>query len=144
VRDPKTGEVYEPAGLLCLTLNLLEPPKEPTATASGHCGRFPRTPGFSRLQLCVPASSGAPGYEPRKVLVFGRVPERAAAVVITSRRGVRKGARIHEGPPGPRGKFYLVALTPRFGPGRINWRDRNGRPGSRGITLMADTKGRLA
>ena len=143
VKDPKTGEVYEPAGLTCLTIYLLRPPKEPTATAAGQCGGFPRTPGFGRLQLSVPASSSAPGYEPREVLVYGRVPERAAAVALTSRRGVRRRARIHEGPPGVKGDFYLVALTPRFGPGRINWRDKNGRPGSRGIALMVDTKGRL-
>jgi hypothetical protein len=39
--------------------------------------------------------------------------------------------------------FYLIAVPANFGPGRINWLDSGGRPGSKGIRLITDTKGRL-
>jgi hypothetical protein len=140
--DPETGEEYQPAGLPCLGIALLNPPP-PTLKVSGACGSFPQTPGFSRLQHSVPTWGGAPGQEIREVLVYGRAPERATRVEITSRRGPRKPARTYEGPRGVKGDYYLAALPADFGPGRVNWLDRRGRPGSQGIRLITDTKGRL-
>jgi hypothetical protein len=123
--DPENGEVYQPAGLRCLTLYPLDPPNGQMLGAAGQCGEFPRTPGFSRLQ------SGS-----KRVLVYGRVPERATAVrvLVPGRRSI--SARLHEGPTSSRGNFYAVAVTPPLPRARINWFDGSGRPGSRGIGLM--------
>jgi hypothetical protein len=123
--DPENGEVYQPAGLRCLTLYLLDPPDGQPLGASGQCGEFPRTPGFSRLQ------SGA-----KPVLVYGRVPKRATAVRILVPGRSSINARLHEGPKSSRGDFYAVAVQPPLPGARINWFDDKGRPGSRGISLI--------
>jgi hypothetical protein len=125
--DPESGEVYQPAGLRCLALYPLDPPEERGVFlgAQGHCGEFPRTPGFSRLQ-----------FGERRVLVYGRVPERARAVhvLVPGRRSI--SARLHEGPKSSRGNFYAVAVTPPLPRARVNWFDEKGAPGSRGIRLL--------
>jgi hypothetical protein len=121
--DPEGGEVYQPAGLRCLGIFY-------GRAGSGQCGEFPRTPGFSRLQHHVtPKGAGV-----RETLVFGRAPEQATAVVVTLRGRPARRVRPIEGPPGARGDFYLVALAPGA-TGRVNWLDRRGREGSRGIEL---------
>jgi hypothetical protein len=129
--DRDTGEVYQPAGLRCLTLYPLDPPGDEMAGASGQCGEFPRTPGFSRLQS---------GFGP--VLVYGRVPKRARAVAILIPGRTSINARLHEGPPSARGDFYAVAVKPPLPRARINWFDQKGRPGSRGIELMLPSRAR--
>ena len=130
--DPESGEVYQPEGLRCLTLYLLDPPDDQVLGASGQCGEFPRTPGFSRLQ--TGASRRQTGAKP--VLVYGRVPRRATAVriLVPGERSI--SARLHKGPKSSRGDFYAVAVTPPLPGARINWFDEKGRPGSRGIGLM--------
>ena len=48
--DPESGEVYQPAGLRCLTIYPLDPPDGQMPGAHGQCGEFPRTrasAGFS-------------------------------------------------------------------------------------------------
>jgi hypothetical protein len=138
LKDPDSGELYQPAGLRCLSLVLVDPERG-SAGASGQCGEFPRTPGFSGLQ--VPAvymrgdSDEAQLLRRKPVLVYGRVPERAARVVITA-RGLRLEARPLEGPEGARGDFYAISVRPGHPDARINWLDEHGRPGSRGIALM--------
>jgi hypothetical protein len=122
--DPESGEVYQPEGLRCLTLYLLDPDND-LFRASGQCGEFPRTPGFSRLQA---------GNDP--ILVYGRVPRRAAAVRILVPGGRSIKARLHEGPKSSRGDFYAVPVKPPLPGARINWFGEQGRPGSRGIRLM--------
>lgn len=123
--DPESGEVYQPAGLRCLTIYPLDPPDGQMPGAQGQCGEFPRTPGFSRLQ-----------FGERPVLVYGRVPERARAVHILVPGRSSISARLHEGPESSRGNFYAVAVKPPLPGARVNWFDERGRPGSRGIALM--------
>jgi hypothetical protein len=124
--DPDTGEEYQPAGLRCLGLFL------PGNGGGGQCGEFPRTPGFSRITFSVPDSHGTV----REVLLYGRVPEQAKAIVV--RRAGKTWVEVGpiEGPPSARGDFYLVALPPDQVKGRVNWIDRRGREGSRGIELL--------
>jgi hypothetical protein len=131
--DPEKGEVYQPAGLRCLTLYVLDPQDDDMPlTASGQCGEFPRTPGFSRLQ----SGASRPESGAKRVLVCGRVPERAAAVSILVQGRGSINARLHEGPKSSRGNFYAVSVKPPLPRARINWFDGKGRPGSRGISLM--------
>jgi hypothetical protein len=140
LRDPKTGELYNGAGP-CLMVYALDPPSH-TFTGSGYCGPgnlgFRKTPGFSRAQLTVPAQgrrADGTRIRVRRVFVFGRTPERATAVVITSPNvGVR--AAVQEGPDSIRGDFYGIAVRPPMAGARINWLDEDGKPGSRGIRLM--------
>jgi hypothetical protein len=127
--DPDTGEEYQPAGLRCLSLRL---PEE--GSGSGQCGEFARTPGFGRSQTSVPNAAGAGGV--REVLVFGRVPGRATAVVVTVHGKVRQRVRPFDGPAAVRGNFYLLAIRPGLVNGRVNWIDADGREGSRGIALL--------
>jgi hypothetical protein len=127
--DPETGEEYQPAGLRCLSLR-----RPDAGSASGQCGEFPKTPGFGRQQTSVP-ESGAPGRV-KEVLVFGRVPERATAVVLTVHGKVRERVQPLEGPGQPRGNFYLLAIAPNLVNGRVNWLYADGREGSRGMALL--------
>jgi hypothetical protein len=140
----ESGEVYQPAGLRCVSLFLVGgPPKY--LFGSGQCGEFPRTPGFSRLQLAglVLHTRSRPQARRRNrrlprgpVLVYGRVPERATKVVVTDPNGLRLETKPHEAPKGARGDFYALAV-PQHHPGaRVNWLDASGRPGSRGIALL--------
>jgi hypothetical protein len=122
---PISGEVYQPEGLRCLTLYPLDPPDGKLLGASGQRGEFPRTPGFGRLQF---------GQNP--VLVYGRVPRRAAAVriLVPGRRSIN--ARLHVGPKSSSSNFYAIAVKPPLPGARVNWFGENGKPGSRGIALM--------
>ena len=137
--DPEPGEEYQPARLRCLGILLLDPPRGMPFQMSGACGEFPGTPGFGRQQESVPTEgrrSDGTRIRAEAVLVYGRVPERAAKVVVTSPGRPRIEARPREGPRGVRGNFYLVSLEPGLGRARINWIDRRGRVGSRGLALM--------
>jgi hypothetical protein len=129
--DPDSGEVYQPEGLRCLTLYPLDPPDD-ILGASGQCGEFPRTPGFSRLQF----GSSRPHSGAKPELVYGRVPRRATAVriLVPGERSI--SARLHKGPKSSSGDFYAVTVRPPLPGARVNWFDENGRPGSRGIGLM--------
>jgi hypothetical protein len=64
------------------------------------------------------------------------VPDRASKVVI----GAPGRSRIEVVPePGPKrfpGQYYAIPVKPPMQGARINWLDRNGNPGSRGIGLM--------
>jgi hypothetical protein len=140
LKDPDSGEVYQPAGLRCLYMFPLGAGREDYGRAAGQCGEFPRTPGFSRLQL----SAGIVARDPERNrrlrrlpdLVFGRVPERAAGVVVSAPDSMRLVARPHEGPRSARGDFYAISV-PRGHPGaRVNWVKNDGSEGSRGIALL--------
>jgi hypothetical protein len=145
VKDPQTGEVYLRAGGACLTVWVLDPPNRLDRGGSGYCGPtrelgFRKTPGFSRAQH---ATSGAARAQPnagalpaKEVLVFGAVPERATAVVITVRGVPQFRVEPQAGPKGVPGNFYLIPVKPGLGQARINWLDRNSDEGSRGIGLM--------
>jgi hypothetical protein len=130
--DPDKGVVYQPAGLRCLTIYPLDPPHDAIPGASGQCGEFPRTPGFSRLQF----GTSRPQSGSKPVLVYGRVPRRATAVRILVPGRSPISARLHEGPKSSRGDFYSVTVKPPLPGARVNWFDENGKPGSRGIALM--------
>jgi len=130
---PDTGEVLEPPGY-CLMFNALAPPDPSLIGRSGFCGGprslgFRKTPGFSRGQ---PGSTRTV----KEVVVWGRVPERAAKVVITAPGGTRIEATPTDGPRTFPGRFYGIPVKPGLPGARINWLDEDGRPGSRGIRLM--------
>ena len=78
LKDPETGEVYEPAGLPCLYVFLHDPARSDVSSGGGFCGTFRKTPGFTRLQHNVPSRKG------REVLLFGRVPARAKKLLLTA------------------------------------------------------------
>jgi hypothetical protein len=141
------GEVIQPAGLDCLWIYLLNPPKIQGPTASGYCGEQPRTPGFTRGQANLPNAPRRPSEEPiptKQVLIYGRTPERAKYVVITVPGGLRMRRPVQGGPESIRGNWYLVAVPPRIGRGaRINWLDEDEQPGSRGIRLLPPVSGKV-
>jgi hypothetical protein len=135
VKDPKTGEVYEKAGLRCLWLVFTDPPKDTVVLTGGYCGigrGFRKTPGFSRAQANVPAQGRR---EVKEVVVFGRAPERTSKVVLTGRGG-RVAVVPQEGPRRIHGDFYAFSVKPTLRRARINWLDRDGRPGGRGISML--------
>src|SRR5919108_2965251 len=96
---------------------------------SGFCGAprslgFRKTPGFSRAQ--TPTTSKPPPTE--TLLVWGRVPDRAARVVITA-PGRKRIEVVPE--PGPKrfpGQYYAIPVKPGRPGARIDWLDRNGNP----------------
>jgi len=125
----------------CLTIVLLDPPGRNMVGGSGFCGGprslgFRKTPGFSRAQTVAPSKP-----RPREILVWGRVPDRAAKVVITA-PGRRDIAVVPKnGPKTFPGRFYAIPVRPPRPGARINWRDATGHPGSRGIRLMPPIAG---
>jgi hypothetical protein len=127
--DPESGEVYQPAGLRCLGIRLLDPPADHSGGLSGQCGEFPRTPGFSRIQQTVSNMAGGA----REVLVYGRAPEEAALVRVTL-GGAPLEVEPIVGPSGESGDFYLTAVPPGV-QGRVNWIDEDGKEGSSGQEL---------
>ena len=130
--DPETGEEYQPAGLRCLGIFLLDPPGGHGPGGGGQCGEFPRTPGFSRVELTVQSANG----EVDEVLVYGRVPVEAVAVVVTVDGVERRRVEPLPGPSGVDDNFYLVATPPQWEGGRVNWIDENGDEGSPGHALL--------
>jgi hypothetical protein len=131
--DPETGEVHQPAGLRCLGLRLLDPPSGDSSGLSGQCGEFPRTPGFSRIQLTMPNVTGGAG----EILLYGRVPEEAASVRVTFDGRAPVEVEPIQGPRGEPGDFYVVVPVPPDTSGaRVNWIDNNGNEGSPGIELL--------
>jgi hypothetical protein len=129
IADPETGEAYQPAGLRCLGLRLVDPPSGHAGGLGGQCGEFPRTPGFSRLHF--PTVEGA-----RELLVYGRAPEEAASVRVTLEGRAPIAVEPIEGPPGESGDFYLAAVPPGV-EGRVNWFDEDGNPGSVGHEVFS-------
>jgi hypothetical protein len=137
---PNTGEVLEPPGY-CLWFHPLDPPDVAGSGRSGFCGAprslgFRKTPGFSRAQAMTTSRPPA-----KEVMVYGRVPDRAAKIIITA-----PGARPIEVEPadGPKtfpGRFYAIPMKPGLPGARINWLDAEGQPGSRGIRLMPPITG---
>lgn len=120
----------------CLWIKLLDPPEGRRGGVSGFCGGprslgFRKTPGFSRAQTVAPSKP-----LPQELLVWGRVPDRASKVVISA----PGRSRIEVVPePGPRrfpGQYYAIPVKPPMQGARVNWLDRDGKPGSRGIGLM--------
>jgi hypothetical protein len=131
------GEVMWHRGY-CLTMNLLDPPRDIPGGRSGFCGAprslgFRKTPGFSRAQG---AFRSKPRQRANEVLVWGRVPDRAETVVVTAPGGTRSEVRPTDGPQSFPGRFYAIPVKPGLPGARINWLDANGHPGSRGIGLM--------
>lgn len=124
--DPETDEEYQPAGLRCLTVYLLDPPgDEPFPSGFGQCGEFRRNPGLSILQV---------GDGP--VLLLGRAPERAMSVLVMVPGRNPIAARIHEGPSKTTTDFYSVRLKPPLPRARVMWFRRDGQPGGVGIKLF--------
>jgi hypothetical protein len=136
------GGLMQPAGLKCLTLYLLDQPAARGLAASGYCGPQPRTPGFTRGQMTLPSPTPVPvpgGESPgaRQVLIYGRAPERAAYVTLTVEGRLRMRARVFDGPPRAGENYYLVAVPAHVGrTAKINWLDKDGKPGSRGTRLL--------
>lgn len=156
--DAERHEIVQQRGTPCLTVVVLSPPPirgqrnrgDESPFPSGYCGeRFPGTPGFSRAQISVPPRHFVRGRPRpwllgvREVLVYGRAPERASRVVITARGQRRFTVKTFEGPRTVRGDFYLIPVPPSLRNARVNWLDRDGNPGSPGIRLQHDTKGRI-
>ena len=135
----KTGEVDLGAGP-CLMVHLLNPPSH-SFKASGNCGPRKiggRTPGFRVGLAQVPArGKRADGsrVRVRQILIYGRVPERATAVVLTSGSGVRARIPAQPGPDSIPGDFFGFVKRAGLGGVRVNWIGRDGKPGSPGIRL---------
>lgn len=120
-RQVANGDLYEPEGLPCLFLKLLEPP-EYTPIGGGACGVQRRTPGFTRQQLTVPSVVGA---DVKEILVYGRTPEEADTVDISADGGVTLRVKTQEGPSGIPGDFWLIATPPGLKNGRVHWIDED-------------------
>jgi hypothetical protein len=145
------GEVIQPAGLTCVWLYLLDAPMPGGMrgpTGSGYCGDQRRTPGFTRGQANVLPEELSPDtkrVKPRQVLIYGRAPERAEYVVITTKpRRLRMRSPVLDGPENMRGDYYVVAVPTHIGKSaRINWLDEHGKPGSRGTELLPPVAGKV-
>jgi hypothetical protein len=153
------GEVIQPAGLTCVYIYLLDPPGRTGVGGGGYCGEQPRTPGFTRGQMNVaepprrssrelerPAQAPQPiRAKTKQVLIYGRTPERAEYVLITTKPlRLRMRSPVLDGPENMRGDYYVLAVPPHIGrSARINWLDEDGKPGSRGTELLPPVAGKV-
>jgi hypothetical protein len=136
------GEVIQPAGLTCVYIYLLDPPGRARVGGGGYCGEQRRTPGFTRGQQNI---YELPRAKTRQVLIFGRTPERAEYVLVTTKpAGLRMRSPVLDGPRNMRGDYYVVAVPPHIGrSARINWLDKDGKAGSRGTELLPPAAGKV-
>jgi hypothetical protein len=126
------GDLYEPEGLPCIELSLLDPP-DGFPQRGGGCGVQPKTPGFTRGQARYPRAVGG-GV--RELVMYGRAPDRAARVEVDA-GGRKLSTRAFEGPAGVPGRFWLIARPPRdFAGGHVYWVDRDGERGSRRVEVL--------
>lgn len=139
------GEVIQPAGLTCVYIYLVDPPGRGGVGGGGYCGEQPRTPGFTRGQMNVAEPPRQSRTKTKQVLIFGRAPERAEYVLITTKPvRLRMRSPVLDGPENMRGDYYVVAVPPHIGrSARINWLDKDGRPGSRGTELLPPAAGKV-
>jgi len=121
----------------CIWLTIPSQSHGVVPASSGFCGSprtrnlgFRRTPGFSRLQMLVP--DRRPGHV---VLVWGRVPDGAARVVISAPNH-RITVTPTDGLKGFPGRFFVIPVRGRLPGASINWLNKGGRAGSDGIGLM--------
>jgi hypothetical protein len=124
------GDAYEPEGLPCVSITLVDP-RPDSAGASGGCGVRRHAPGFTIHGLTLPAVVGKPRVE---TLLFGHAPDRADAVELVTNSGP-VAAKLYPGPAGVPGKFWLVAVRSeqiQHG-GEVYWTDRTA--GVRGPAL---------
>ena len=128
VAGPWRMQAFRRNGQNCVGVSLTKPRPDFIIGASAFCGPFRLTPGFTRGEFWVPARPRS-----RERILYGRAPERAAAVVVTA-RDLRIRVKLHGGPKGIRGDFFLT-VVPLDLVGRVNWLDADGRPGSRGIRV---------
>jgi hypothetical protein len=131
-RQVADGDLYEPEGLPCLFLKLLNPPKD-TALDGGGCGVQRKSSGFTRDQRTVPAVLGA---DVEEILVYGRAPEEADTVEISADRGVRLAVKTQEGPASAPGDFWLIATPPGLKNGRVYWIDEDGSARGPAVELL--------
>jgi hypothetical protein len=142
------GEVIQPAGLTCVYLYLLDPPKlRGPAGGGGYCGDQRRTPGFTRGEAAIPMAGRLPSGErvrTRQVLLYGRAPERAEYVRVTVPNGLQMERPVYDGPENMPEDYYVVAVPPRLGPGaRITWLDQDKKPARPGARLLPPVSGVL-
>lgn len=121
-RQVADGDLYEPEGLPCTLLKLLDPSEHTPIIGSGGCGVQRNSPGFTRQQLTVPAVVGA---EVNEILVYGRAPEEADTVEISADGGVSFRVKTQEGPSGIPGDFWLIATPPGLKNGKVHWIDED-------------------
>jgi hypothetical protein len=147
LRDDR-GEVIQPAGLRCVFLYMLDPPNIHGATGSGYCGEQPRTPGFTRGQATVHVGKPVPSINRGArdlVMIYGRAPERAEYFRLTvgnNRLGMR--GPVFDGPKNMRGDYYVTTVPTHIGrTARINWLDKDKKPGSRGTPLLPPVTGKV-
>jgi hypothetical protein len=139
LKDPETGDVYQRAGLPCLTIIHLHSSHPRGNGASGFCGGNSTTPGFTRAQTAVPTEGRTPAGQRLRadvVLVYGWAPKQARFVTVSTFRGSYRAADTHPGPPGSRRTYYVVPVKPGLGSARITWLDKDGNEGGRGLGLM--------
>ncbi len=126
------GDLYEPEGLPCIELSLLDPP-DGYPHRGGGCGVQPKTPGFTRGQASYPRVAGR---SVRELVMYGRAPDRAARVEVDA-GGRTLSTETFEGPTGVPGRFWLIARPPRdFADGHVYWVDRDGERGSRRVEVL--------
>jgi len=134
--DPQRGTVYQPVGLPCLSLRLVNPLEGVLAFGSGFCGEFPKSPGFSRSEHQVRTSDGSVVER----LVYGQAPAQATKVVLTA-ADFRKETGLVDGPSASPGRYWLIAIGPNVKNGKVVWVDGDGRVGGRHDVAVPPRRG---
>jgi hypothetical protein len=131
--DPKKGTLYQPNGLPCIDLMLLDPLAGQPTRGGGQCGSFRGAPGFGYSALLVTDSKGR-----HEQLVFGRAPRRAVIVrLAVPRGGNRRSVRTRQGPSGTDSDYWLMSVPAVHPDARLRWFDRHGHTAGRRLVLPA-------
>jgi hypothetical protein len=109
------GEVIEPAGLECIRLVLSDPPPGSPLVGSGFCGEAGNR-GFDITDVPVRDRSGQV-----VVLLFGRVPEDATRVELTTGGDERTTVEPLEGPRNVTGDLWQITTPPNVTNPRVRW-----------------------
>ncbi len=129
--DPKKGTLYQPGGLPCIDLILLDPPAGAPTRGGGQCGRFRGAPGFGYSELRVTDARGR-----RERLVFGRAPERAVRVrFAVPGGGATRSVRTRPGPSGTHSDYWLMSAPPVSPDARLRWFDARGHTSGRRLAI---------
>jgi hypothetical protein len=129
--DPNNHAVYQPSGLPCVDLLLLDPSAGTPIRGGGQCGSFRGAPGFGYSEQRVSDARGR-----RERLVFGPAPQRAVVVrLAVPGGGTTVSVRTR---PGPRRAHsdYFVMSTPAVMPdARLRWFDSRGHTSGRRLAV---------
>ena len=117
----------QPAGLPCVRLSLMEPPRGTPITSSGVCGEVAGDFGGASLPVKDVAGSGR-----AELLIFGRAPEAASEVQLNADGDRKIAVPVRRGPPSdPGSRVWVMTVSSDLTRGEVEWRNEARAPSAK-------------